>query len=193
MRPDDDTLRNALIESVRYKPQQMIIESVNGEARQVFEFSKPDAPAKFFAPVRIGAGYRKQIEIAKAKGMVADGTLERVTAILASAADRPRLSTQEGWIAECQMKAQEALVEGMAAGIQQGNAANADLCVLEVLLTPAPGSMSVKTWYEQFSEESEVQQVLNFSSGLVESKIETAPSETTSGKATKARAKRAAR
>lgn len=169
----------------------MIIENVNGEARQVFDFSKPDAPAKFHAPVRLGAGYRKQIEIAKAKGMVSDGTMSQVIAIYAKAQKKPNGLDPKAWNEQIQMEAKEALAGGIMENMKSGAAADTDLHVLETLLTPAPGSMSVEKWYKEYSDESEVEEVVNFSEGLVQSKIETVPLKAISGKGTKPKPKAA--
>lgn len=168
----------------------MIIEKINGEPRQVFDFSKPDAPAKFYAPVRIGTGYRRRIELAQAGNLIQDPKWIAMATQMLKGKKKPNLMSEEQWKEQLEQELKELILSNIQAE-DLGGRADEDLIILETLLTPAEGSMSVKMWYDMFSEESEVQEVVNFSKGIVGSKIITMPSTISSGAATKRKSKAA--
>lgn len=168
----------------------MIIENVNGEARQVFDFSTPDVQAKFYAPVRVGAGYRARIELAKAGAASVDPRLLGVATTLLRGRKKPNGMSDDHWQEQLRSELQEAILSSIQAE-DLNRTPDERLAVLETLLTPAPESMPVKVWYMEFAEDSEVESVVNFSKGVAENKIETAQSLPKSGKATGASRKAA--
>lgn len=165
----------------------MITELVNGEPRQVFDFSKPDVAIRFHAPVRIGAGYRRQIELAKSGSLVADPKWINLATSMLKNRRKPNGMSDGDWKEQLEMELKEVILSNIKAE-DLGGTPDEDLIILETLLTPAT-EMSVRKWYEEYAEDAEVQAVVNFSKGIVESKTTTTRSTVSSGKATKKRAK----
>lgn len=164
------------------------MEMVNGEPRQVFEFSKPDAPAKFYAPVRIGTGYRRRIELAQSGSIIQDPKWVNMATSLIKGRTKPHGMSDAAWQEQLQIELKELILSNIHAE-DLGVTPDEDLIILETLLVPAPGSMPVKTWYFEFAEDSEVQEVVNFSKGTAADKTTTTPLTVSSGKATTPKAK----
>ena len=168
----------------------MITELVNGVMRQVFDFSKPDAIARFHAPVHIGTGYRRAVELAKSGSLIADPKWITLATTMLKNRKKPHGLSDEDWKEQLQMELKEHILANIQAE-DLGGVPDEDLMILEAILTPTPDSMGVQQWYNEYSNKEEVKAVVNFFKGIVESKTETESSTVSSGKATKRKAKAA--
>jgi len=162
----------------------MILEQVNGETRQVFDFSKPGVIAKFYAPVSIGAGYRKEVEQGKVKNTVIDPKWVSLATSFLKSKKKPPAIPEKAWQAQMQQELQALILEQVQGeDLLETTTPDEDLIILKTLLTPASDSISVKKWYKEKSTDEEVKQVTDFFYGVAESKIESEPSTRISGKA----------
>ena len=157
---------------------------IDGEDFRVLDYSKPGNRAVFYMPAAIGAGYRRMIEKQTASNAIGSGTFAKIAAEIGKK-KKPNGMPDDAWLEQIKSEA----IGSIIAGIDLNDSPDKDLATLEVLLTPAPDSMPVKRWYMNYSEDAEVTEILNFLSGNVPAKIETAPSPPSIGKATKANRK----
>lgn len=149
----------------------MIIQEVNGEARQIFELGG----LPFHGPINLGAGYRRRIELAKANEAIDSGALALVMKTMSSR-KKPNGMPDKQW----QEQIKDEAIDIITSGIDI-KSIDPNLAVLEGLLTPMPGSPTVRKAYMELATESEVQAVINFSEGLVTDKTETAPAQIITG------------
>jgi hypothetical protein len=154
----------------------MITEVVLGQLRQVFEFKR----GKFYAPLAIGAGYRAQIDSAKAMAALNGNRAQEQIAEYFKENPAPKGIPFEGWY---KTKIEE-LYPILVSNFDLKEAWRGKLVILECVLTPAQTYIdkesgqvlpcpSVEQWYREFSEESEVDAVVNFIEGTPIGKIET--------------------
>ncbi len=149
----------------------MIIQEVNGEARQIFDLG--DFP--FHAPIKLGAGYRRRIELAKANGAIDSGALALAMKAMSSR-KKPNGMPEQKW----QEQIKDEAIELIASGIDM-KSVDLDLAVLEALLTPMLDSPSVKQAYMESATEEQVKAVINFSEGLASDKTEIEQEQTSTG------------
>jgi hypothetical protein len=149
----------------------MIVQDVNGEARQIFNLGE----FPYHAPIKLGAGYRRRIDLAKANGAIDSGALALVMKAMSSR-KKPNGLPEKEW----DEQNKNAAIELIASGIDLKNVDN-DLAVLEALLTPMTGSPSVRQAYMELSTDDEVKAVVNFSEGLANDKTGTEEEQTSTG------------
>lgn len=139
---------------------------------------------KCYGPAKIGAGYRKRIELEKSRSMIDSETWPKIMAEIAKSAPKPKGLPEDAW----RQQILEQALEKLTVTFDVTEAWKADLCVLKTLLVPEDGAPSIEQLYLEFAEESEVQAVLNFSVGLASDKIETEPLTPISGEGMKPKA-----
>lgn len=160
---------------------------VDNEVRQVVDFSKPGAPGVFHMPLRIGAGYRHRIKLARNGAAIVGEKYSLMAAELVRSSKKPNGMSDEMWADEMRTKLQSKIADEIERNELQVKTVDENLAVLETLLVPMGDTPSVKVWYDQYAEEEEVAFVVNFSRGLVESRTATEPLPITSGEDTSPR------
>ncbi len=161
----------------------MITEVVNGSLLQVFDFSTPDVRAKFYAPVRIGAGYREMVARKKAVAAISSPKYVTMAVDLLRSTKKPNGMSDGDWRSEIELRLQQKIMrDAEQNGLETGDV-NERLIILESLLAPSDNSIAVEEWYMNYAMESEAEQVVNFFNGLVPAKIETDPIQADSGQA----------
>lgn len=153
---------------------------IDGEDFRVLDFSKPGVRALFYMPAAIGAGYRRMVEKQTATNAIQSGNFGRLLGRELKK-HKPNGLSDSDWMDECKRNAIAALMED----IDLNDSPDKDLAVLGSLLTPAPDSITVKKWYMNYAEDSEVTEILNFLSGNAPAKIETEATPPSIGKTTK--------
>lgn len=157
------------------KPLGMVtIETPEG-TRQVFLLGK----FPYYAPPTLGAGYRTWIELAKVNNALDTGALAGAMSVL-NRQIMPKGMDPKRWEEQLQAQATETI----SSMIDFGKIDN-DLAILETLLTPAPGSPTVKKAYLEFSTKKQIKAVVDFSKTSAEDKTETVSAPPSIGKGSK--------
>ncbi len=149
----------------------MITEVINGELRQIVKLGE----FPYHAPVKVGTGYRRRIELAKANGTLDSGALALAIKAMSSQ-DKPKGMPDTMW----QEKIKNQAIELIAEGIDLKNVDN-DLAILEAMLVPMPGSPPVREAYMSEDCEEQVRDFVNFIEPPVVDKTEAEPEQTGTG------------
>jgi hypothetical protein len=149
----------------------MITEIVNGELRQVVSLGE----FRYHAPVKVGTGYRRRIEVAKANGAIDSGALALAMKAMSRQKKNPGISDEQ-WAEKLKNDA----IELIAEGIDLKNVDN-DLAVLEAMLIPFPGSPAVREAYMNEDCDKAVREFINFIEPPVSGRTETGPEHSSTG------------